>query len=186
MVANSWLVIAVIYTQQISKTTLPYCAENVCVQADSEGTQLYAVGSRSHVTFIDPRQSSPHCIAGSVRSVDRECGVRSLQFNQQILSIGTGAGHLYFYDMRCNEYLYDNTFSKPCALTASQGWLVSQLAELHQYPSSKFCFLETRSNVSRCFQWSTSSFQCSLHSLLQSSQNKDFHCRGPSTSGSLW
>ncbi len=130
--------------QQVSKTTLPYCAENVCVQADSEGTQLYAVGSRSHVTFVDPRQSPPHCIAGSVKSVDRECGVRSLQFNQQILSIGTGAGHLYFYDMRCNGYLFDNSSSsKPCVLTAPQGWLVS-CDPLHPAGSCESCyFLET-------------------------------------------
>lgn len=102
------------------------------MQADSEGTQLYAVGSRSHVTFVDPRQPSPHSIAGSVKSVDKECGVRSLQFNQQILSIGTGAGHLYFYDMRCNEYLFDDSSSsKPCVLTASRGWLVSRPTELH-------------------------------------------------------
>lgn len=96
------------------------------MEVDSEGSQLYAVGSRSHVTFIDPRQSPPHDIAGSVKSLDKECGVRSLQFNQQILSIGTGAGHLYFYDMRSNAYVYDNSMkSKPCFLTASQGWLVS-------------------------------------------------------------
>ena len=94
------------------------------MQVDSEGTQLYAVGSRSHVTFIDPRQSSTH-IAGSVKSVDKDCGVRSLEFNQQLLSIGTGAGHLYFYDMRTNEFLLENNSSKPCVLTASQGWLVS-------------------------------------------------------------
>lgn len=109
---------------QITKATLPHCAENVCVQVDSDGTQLYAVGSRSHVTFIDPRQSPTHT-AGSVRSLDKDCGVRSLEFNQQLLSIGTGAGHLYFYDMRKNDFLHDSSDSKPCALTASQGWLVS-------------------------------------------------------------
>lgn len=110
---------------QVSKATLPYCAENVCVQVDSYGTQLYAVGSRSHVTFVDPRQPSTH-IAGSVKSIDKDCGVRSLEFNQQLLSIGTGAGHLYFYDMRTSEFLLDNNNSSPCVLTASQGWLVSR------------------------------------------------------------
>lgn len=98
------------------------------MEVDSDGTQLYAVGSRSHVTFVDPRQPSTH-IAGSVKSVDKDCGVRSLEFNQQLLSIGTGAGHLYFYDMRTNEFLLDSNSSKPCVLTASQGWLVSLLHE---------------------------------------------------------
>lgn len=97
------------------------------MQVDSNGTQLYAVGSRSHVTFIDPRQPSTQ-IAGSVKSVDKDCGVRSLEFNQQLLSIGTGAGHLYFFDMRTNEFLFDSSGSKSCVLTASQGWLVSILS----------------------------------------------------------
>lgn len=108
---------------QVSRVSLPYCAENVCLEVDADGTQLYAVGSRSHVTFIDPRQSSTH-IANSIRSPDKDCGVRSLAFNQQLLSIGTGAGHLYFYDLRINHFILDST-SKPCVLTASQGWLVS-------------------------------------------------------------
>lgn len=94
------------------------------MQVDSDGTQLYAVGSRSHVTFMDPRQPSTQT-AGSVRSPDKDCGVRSLEFNHELLSIGTGGGHLYFYDMRTNDFLLDDSGLKPCVLTASQGWLVS-------------------------------------------------------------
>ena len=84
---------------------------------------LYAVGSRSHVTFIDPRQPST-LVASSIKSPDKDCGVRSLAFNQQLLSIGTGAGHLYFYDMRAKDFIWSSSSSKPYALTASQGWLV--------------------------------------------------------------
>lgn len=94
------------------------------MEVDSIGTQLYVVGSRSHVTFIDPRQPSTHVVA-SVKSVDEESGVRSLQFNEQLLSIGTGQGHLYFYDLRSRGFLMEKTRSQPCVLTASQGWLVS-------------------------------------------------------------
>lgn len=105
--------------------TLPYCGENVCVEVDSDGTHLYAAGSRSHIVLIDSREPSPK-IARSVKSLDNDCGVRSLAFNQQLLSIGTGAGHLYFYDMRKNTFLLDNTGLQPCSLTASEGWLVSR------------------------------------------------------------
>ena len=98
------------------------------MQVDSDGTKLYAVGSRSHVTFIDPRQSPTH-VAGSVKSIDKDCGVRSLEFNQQLLSIGTGAGHLYFYDMRTRDFLSDNNSGRPLFLTASQGWLVSSIID---------------------------------------------------------
>ena len=94
------------------------------MQVDSNGTQLYAVGSRSHVTFIDTREPTTST-AGSVKSVDNDSGVRSLQFNEQLLSVGTGQGHLYFYDMRNRGFLLDNSSSYPCVLTASQGWLVS-------------------------------------------------------------
>ena len=93
------------------------------MEVDSDGTGLYAVGSRSHVTFIDAREPSTH-IAGSVKSVDNDSGVRSLQFNEQLLSVGTGQGHLYFYDMRSKAFLLDSTNAHPCVLTASQGWLV--------------------------------------------------------------
>ena len=56
-------------------------------------------------------------------------GVRSLQFNHNLVSIGTGAGHIYFYDMRSRRYLNSGTRSqtgKPaaCSLKASGGWLV--------------------------------------------------------------
>lgn len=61
-------------------------------------------------------------------------GVRSLQFNSHLLSIGTGAGHLYFYDIRARKYLNHDADcrctssqgkSQACSLTASPGWLVS-------------------------------------------------------------
>lgn len=32
-------------------------------------------------------------------------GVRSLQFNDHLISIGTGQGNLYFYDLKADRYL---------------------------------------------------------------------------------
>lgn len=55
-------------------------------------------------------------------------GVRSLKFNSYILSMGTGAGHLYFYDLRAGSYLDIEASShgsaRVCSLKTSQGWLV--------------------------------------------------------------
>ena len=52
---------------------MPYCVENVCMEADDTwNAHLYAVGSRSHVTLIDGRQ--PYRAAGSLKSLDRDCG----------------------------------------------------------------------------------------------------------------
>lgn len=118
-----------IYTfQQVGRTEMPYCVENVCMEADNMwNIHLYAVGSRSHVTLIDGRQ--PCRAASSFQSLDRDCGVRSLQFNSNVLSMGTGAGHLYFYDLRAGRYLdteacsHGASSSRVCALKTSQGWL---------------------------------------------------------------
>ena len=57
---------------QVGKMEMPFCAENVCMELDEEGTQLYAVGSRSHVTLIDSRQR--HKSAGTINSIDTDCG----------------------------------------------------------------------------------------------------------------
>lgn len=104
----------------MSCTSLAHFCENVCIQWDSDSTHLYAIGSRSHVTFVDCRESAHW----SVSSLDPNCGVRSLAFNQQLLSVGTGAGHLYFYDLRARGWLHTSN-DKLCSLTASSGWLVS-------------------------------------------------------------
>ncbi len=103
--------------------SLPHHSENVCIQVDSYGTMLYAVGSRSNVTFLDPREARSSSI-WSVSSLDPNCGVRSLAFNQQLLSVGTGAGHLYFYDVRARDWLLDKSNKEPCTLAASDRWMV--------------------------------------------------------------
>ena len=60
-------------------------------------------------------------------------GVRSLQFHKHLLSIGTGAGRLFFYDIRARKFLDKEAgceCHRPharmghCSLKASPGWLV--------------------------------------------------------------
>lgn len=105
---------------------LPFCSENVCVEPDEGNNTLYAVGSRSNVTLVDSR-TPPRQRAGSIRSPDKECGVRSLNFNCDVLSLGTGAGNVYFYDVRAQSFLYgqgSNNYEK-CKLHSTPGWLVS-------------------------------------------------------------
>lgn len=112
---------------------MPFCAENVCIEFDNQSGHMYGVGSRSHVTFLDDRV--PASTVGSLKSLDPDCGIRSLKFNHNLLSIGTGAGHIYFYDIRTRHYLNTSSSgssrqqhqSRPTAralsLTASAGWL---------------------------------------------------------------
>ncbi len=50
-------------------------------------------------------------------------GIRSLNFRDEMLTIGTGAGHVYFYDLRAGHFLeFDCGHS--LSLSAGKGWLV--------------------------------------------------------------
>ncbi len=110
---------------QVNNYQMPFCAENVCLEVDDYGTGLYAVGSRSHVTLIDSRVASSQPPT-AFRSPDKDCGVRSLNFNSGLLSMGTGAGHVYFYDLRAKSYLLEDELTyKKCFLQSTPGWLVS-------------------------------------------------------------
>ena len=60
-----------IFFLQIYKYSLPFSAENVCVEVD-EKIGLYAVGSRSHVTFIDSRMEAKSI--SSIHSKDKDSG----------------------------------------------------------------------------------------------------------------
>ena len=50
---------------------MPYCAENVCIEVDCSNN-MYAIGSRSHVSFVDGRIANK--TVGSIKSKDKECG----------------------------------------------------------------------------------------------------------------
>lgn len=56
---------------QLLSTKLPHCKENVCL-AYGQDWSVYAVGSQSHVSFLDPRQPA-HTIK-SVSSRERGSG----------------------------------------------------------------------------------------------------------------
>lgn len=127
-VINFNIFIAVLF--QITKIPMSYTAESVCLEVDTDlNTQLYVVGSRSHVTFIDARV--PHWPAGFLKSPDDECGVRSLKFNQDVLSFGTGAGNLFFYDLRAGALLSSQSSrEQPFKLQTSPGYVVKKSSSL--------------------------------------------------------
>lgn len=99
---------------------LMYCLENVCLTIQEE-YKFYAVGSKSHVSFIDARTLD---MKNHLVSPFRGCGIRSVSFRDSILTIGTGNGHVLFYDIRCNKFLECQCpYSKLCALVAGHGYL---------------------------------------------------------------
>ena len=54
------------------------------------------------------------------------CGIRSVSFKGNILTIGTGIGIMLFWDLRAQKFLESTMNSnRAVSLKASKGWLVS-------------------------------------------------------------
>jgi WD repeat-containing protein 40A len=111
---------------ELCSVDMPYSSENVCLELQKE-YNIYAIGSRSHVSFIDGRLANQ--AIGVIKSKDRECGVRSLQFKNELISIGTGGGKVFFYDLRASNYLPSNgsqahSTQEICSLRTTPGWVV--------------------------------------------------------------
>eukprot|EP01135_Chromosphaera_perkinsii_P000703 Nk52_evm15s150 gene=Nk52_evmTU15s150 len=87
--------------------------EAVCV-ASHTARNLYAVGSQTHISFIDPRVKQ---VINSVESLDGGWGVRSLSFRNSIVTIGGGLGRVSFYDMRRFGYLNLSTIRESFSLS---------------------------------------------------------------------
>ncbi|XP_050400542.1 DDB1- and CUL4-associated factor 12 [Patella vulgata] len=105
--------------QLINSRRLSHYKECVCMTV-SEEKKLYAIGSQSHVTLLDPR--SPVANPQTVPSKHRDRGIRSVCFNSDIISIGTGIGYMLFYDLRANKYL-EHGCKHSLSLNVSKGWL---------------------------------------------------------------
>ncbi|XP_065672870.1 DDB1- and CUL4-associated factor 12 isoform X4 [Hydra vulgaris] len=103
---------------QIVCHSLPFSKENVCI-AHEKTNLLYAVGSLSHVSLLETRSARA---VGSLCSTDQGAGVRSVSFNDTIVTIGTGYGSILFYDIRVNKML-ENVDGVPFFHRAGRGWL---------------------------------------------------------------
>lgn len=99
---------------------LRHTRENVCMTVNEDGS-LFAVGSQSHVSFVDPRVLK-HSGTKSIDCKQRGCGIRSLSFKNDVLTIGTGQGSVYFYDVRAEKYL-ELFCGASVQLEAGVGWL---------------------------------------------------------------
>ena len=65
-----------------------------------------------------------------IPSRNNGCGIRSVTFKGNILTIGTGIGLLLFWDLRAGKFLESTMNSnRAVALKASKGWVVSKLIE---------------------------------------------------------
>lgn len=103
---------------QVASNALPFLKENVCI-AHEKSNLLYAVGSLSHVSLLETRSGRA---VGSLCSNDQGAGVRSISFNDCIITIGTGYGSILFYDIRMNKML-QGADGNTCHKKTGKGWL---------------------------------------------------------------
>lgn len=119
---------------QITSTALPFLKENVCIAYDPNN-HLYAVGSVSHVALLDSQSGKT---IGSVCSSDQGAGVRSISFQDSVITIGTGYGSLLFYDVRMNKML-KRPDESVCQQKTGSGWLRKD-SVYQQYFSDTDCY----------------------------------------------
>ncbi|TPX39276.1 hypothetical protein SeMB42_g04923 [Synchytrium endobioticum] len=103
----------------VSSIPLYHTQETVCMTVDTK-RNLYAVGSQSHVSLLDPRSSS---IVHVLESCDDTWGVRSICMERDVVTIGGGLGRISFYDARMHKYL-----------------------DVESTPSARSIFMRSRSN----------------------------------------
>ncbi|TPX32075.1 hypothetical protein SmJEL517_g04738 [Synchytrium microbalum] len=85
----------------ISSVPLYHTQETVCLAADTK-RNLYAVGSQSHISLIDPRVGS---LVHVLDSCDETWGVRSISMERDMVTVGGGLGRISFYDLRAQRYM---------------------------------------------------------------------------------
>eukprot|EP00899_Mesostigma_viride_P010732 jgi/Mesvir1/19660/Mv09939-RA.1 len=99
------------HMQEVLDVQLTEKQELVCLAMGNPNyAPLVAVGSRDHVTYVDPRVGLVNDmpvdhIRKVEKSQDESNGVRSLSFMHHMVTIGGGGGRLSFYDSRMWKYL---------------------------------------------------------------------------------
>lgn len=121
--------------KQLMSKKLPHTIENCCLSTD-EDCQMYAVGSKSHTDLLDSR--SLQSIKG-IPSRNAGCGIRSVSFMGNILTIGTGTGQIMFWDLRAGKFLESTINSNRVAhLKAGRGWVKRDDAFMDRFDTNKY------------------------------------------------
>jgi len=121
--------------KQVMSKRLPHTMENVCLSTD-EDCQMYAVGSKAHTDLLDSRTLQP---VRKISSRNSGCGIRSVSFKGNILTIGTGIGLMLFWDLRACKFLESTMNSNRAVnLKASRGWVKRDDQYVDQYQTQKY------------------------------------------------
>lgn len=121
--------------KQVMSKRLPHTMENVCLSTDEE-CQLYAVGSKAHTDLLDSRTLQP---VRKIPSRNSGCGIRSVSFKGNILTIGTGIGLMLFWDLRAGKFLESTMNSNRAVhLKASRGWVKRDDHYMDHFQNQKY------------------------------------------------
>lgn len=93
--------------------------ENTCLAVNSDNS-VYAIGSASHVQLLLAKNGKSLLPPIFIK---KDIGVRSLNFRNNILSIGTGGGTVMFYDLRNLKFLRSEHEEKT-KLQTKGGWIL--------------------------------------------------------------
>ena len=106
--------------KQVMSKRLPHTMENVCLSTDEE-CQLYAVGSKAHTDLLDSRTLQP---VRKIPSRNSGCGIRSVSFKGNILTIGQSPPTLR--TLHAHQILFRNRHRSD-ALLGPEGWQISRV-----------------------------------------------------------
>ncbi|KAF0757560.1 DDB1- and CUL4-associated factor 12 [Aphis craccivora] len=106
--------------RQIFSSRLSSCQDSDCMAMKNDSS-LYAVGCRSFTLLLDSK--TLHTIK-KIPARYTGCGIRSLSFQDNVITIGTGVGVIMFYDMRAGKYLESSiNSSRSVVLNTSRGYV---------------------------------------------------------------
>lgn len=103
---------------------IPDKEDPVCIAMHS-CDPLLAIGSQYYISLIDSRQLG---VSQMLPSLDSNWGVRSVSFNNNLLTIGGGKGRIAFIDTRTMNFLPvgEDSHGRTCYYyQTGPGWLVS-------------------------------------------------------------
>lgn len=106
--------------KQVMSKRLPHDKENVRLVVDDDST-IYAVASKCSTDILDTRTFQN---IKTIESRHNGCGIRSVSIKGNILTIGTGIGLIYFWDIRAGKYVESYIKNNDMVhLKSSRGWI---------------------------------------------------------------
>ncbi|KAG0727292.1 DDB1- and CUL4-associated factor 12 [Chionoecetes opilio] len=107
--------------------------------------------SGQHTNTPSPQVNTPYTPSPQVNARITGCGIRSVSFHGEILTIGTGVGAIMFFDMRAGKYMESTMNSgRAVVLKSTKGWVSAD----DQYHDVFHNVEYTPAIYTHCYDWS--------------------------------